>query len=155
MRINCDENNPLYDVVAYFKAGNNKISKSISTFCNIPVSVEPENVHSTTFDENDECSTSDLFKESARTKKEAIIKANKRRIEEGECVYGLPKCSKWILDTDYSNNMVYNITSKSTCGDEIENLFSVVLKSEDDITEEYDLTLNTTVAEKKLNKIFE
>lgn len=81
----------------------------------------------------DKCSGTDLFKATKIGEANAIAAADANRIE-AECIFGLPKCSKWIQDSNKKN--VYHITASAhDCnGKEVEiaNLYTVTLDKEDD-----------------------
>lgn len=109
---------------------------------------------STTVTVKDDCSGSDLFKGTASTRDQAKVLANNARIRKGECVYGLPKCSKWIKDSD--NSTVYHITSPSVCGGdnaEVEDLFTVTLGTAG-VPEHGSRVMNNDVAMRNLYKVF-
>lgn len=82
---------------------------------------------------NDKCSGTNLFKATKIGEANAIAAANTNRIN-AECKYGLPKCSKWVKDSDNKN--VYHITASAhDCnGNEVEiaNLYTVTLDKEGD-----------------------
>lgn len=108
-----------------------------------------------TVTEKDECSESDLFKGTASTSKAAKALANEARIKKGECVYGLPKCSKWIKDSN--NDKVYHITSSPICGgnnsDDVVDLFTVTLNKAG-VPEKGSRVMNNEVAMNNLYKVF-
>ena len=108
-----------------------------------------------TVTEKDECSESDLFKGTASTSKAAKALANEARIKKGECVYGLPKCSKWIKDSN--KDKVYHITSSPICGgnnsDDVVDLFTVTLNKAG-VPEKGSRVMNNEVAMNNLYKVF-
>lgn len=115
-----------------------------------PDPVQPDNKVT----ERDDCSESDLFNGTASTSAAAKALANEARIKKGECVYGLPKCSKWIKDGD--NNKVYHITSSPICGgnkEDVANLFTVTL-TKAGVPEKGSRVMNNEVAMNNLYKVF-
>lgn len=135
---NDGEGNPISDKIVY------------SCATNLP-EIKEEQVVAVTYTAKDECSRSDLFTASSSiSQANAVSLANKLRIERGECPYGLPKCSQWEKKSDVK----YSINSTNSCNNVVNGLYTVTLRSKDNIREVGSRTFNEEVAKNHLFEVF-